>query len=349
MSIFFTSGLPACDGRHDVYNGGVYAVASDHWVNTFSRKGTELAAKLVVAHLVIVDTSVNDYFDLKNNPAVHAEAANAERSMKLTEIIIRQLLALPSKPTVLYLGTSAHFVPRRKEDDPGTLIKQQCDVAGYYGIPCVSLMDGIGLVWSRELLDWFERDFRSDGGCHPTILGHRMIASTLLGWLELHASGKRKTWPERTIPPLKYTSESVLSEYLRTSRYVDATTEAYISSPAGAWGVIDEGRGNRRKPGLISNTVGSSVLWHLAPHTTDCTSLHIEYLRSYEHMGKFEVSLCNGTSITLDGRWDAHQSELQTDVLVSSMPANGDLCVKVKVLESGRHENKVKITSLSFF
>ena len=348
------NGLVCDGGQHEVYNGCVYAVASDHWVDQLARKDTDLSLRLQNADLVVVDTSVNDFFDLPHNPGLHSNLDNTERDIKLTEIIAHMIFALPKTPTLLYLGTSDHKAGNPAH--PGNMIEAQNKVAAYYGFPCVSAVAGLSIDTAAKE-SWFSNVFRADACCHPSVLGHQIIAHTLMAWLTTQASGVRAEWPTgRTIPPPQWNTQQSIKSHVNNiaPRYFDATTQ-YASAPLDAWRVVDEGKNGRKKIGLVSTMVDSIATWNFQPEQTIRTSLHVEYLRSYEHMGRFELAQCaanvtNPAKGVIDGLWETKESQLQVEVFPIRIEPNQPACFTVRVLETtGRSESKVKITSFLLF
>lgn len=90
------------------------------------------------------------------------------------EGVIRKLLAAPTKPAVVILNNVYY--------DTGCSAQERHNrIGAHYGVPCVSVRDSIwaGIqdgVWQRQEL--------TPDGLHPNDKGHRLLADTLIYFLE---------------------------------------------------------------------------------------------------------------------------------------------------------------------
>jgi hypothetical protein len=341
-------------GGHAVLNRGVYAVASDWWadklaealhvgaacgartpfpggallppqsqsssmpsVDLNSAAGVaQLCADLAEAHLVLVDTSVNDAFDLVNiardgnmksgvadDQALGSEA-DARRSATLTELIVHLLLsALPAADGaamrgtrgVVFVGTSSHGgpwaggLPRRSD-----MAAPQAAVCARYGIPFVSAVDALGPFDTAARAAWWSEKFRSDGCCHPTASGHAIIARLVMHCLAVHAAPggiPGAAAPLGKLPPPALASATDLEMYLRGHPLRIALFRA---APAASRGFAPE-QETPGKPGLVAHIVGDAVAFAirlpLAAERARVGVLHVHLLRSASRLGLCRVDV----------------------------------------------------------
>lgn len=338
-------------GGHAVLNRGTYAVASDWWADKLAEalhvgaacgarapfpggallpNGStpapvdlntaagvaQLCADLAEAHLVLVDTSVNDAFDLVNiaragnmkagvaDDQASGGEADARRSATLTELVISLLLsALPAADGaavrgargVMFVGTSSHggpwggALPRRSD-----MAAAQAAVCARYGLPFVSVVDALGPFDTGERAAWWSQKFRSDGCCHPTASGHAIIARLVMHALALHAAPggiPGAAAPPGKLPPPLLATPADLDMYLRGH---PLRVALFRATPAASRGFAPEEE-TPGKPGLAGRNVGDAVVFAirlpLAAERARVGVLHVHLLRSASRLGLCRVNV----------------------------------------------------------
>lgn len=380
--------FPCSDPKgHQVLNRGVYAVTSDYWVDkladalhTSSAGGVasvdpsplpidmnvptnvaQFSAELSSAHLVVVDTSVNDAFDLVNqarggifNSAVAADDTlpdDAQRSAKLNEIIAIMLLSRMPADTdaspgrgVVFLGTSSHNNAWSGGLRTSDTSHAQIPIAVHYGFPFVSAMEAFGPFDTPSRAAWFLDDYRTDGCCHVTSTGHAMLARLLMHAISVHAApavccgavgAPAGPPPTRSMPGPKLATREDIDLYMRSHPLYVSLTKTQPSSASG-FEVAEDVPG---KPGLIGSRVGDTASFvvplDVAKSHAHVGVLHVQVVRGYDRMGTTHVSVTFSKSATqctaelagelasqnVDGLWETRS----TQVTVETVPLNAAL------------------------
>lgn len=116
--------------------------------------------------------------------AKSADPMDSVRQM-WTEILVRQLLRLPQRPMLLWLGAGW----RAFSDERGgnaTLFpsRHQCTIAAqepvlrHYGVPQVSLVEAFMPVTTAARMKWMSNVYFVDR-LHPSVLAHKFVASVV--------------------------------------------------------------------------------------------------------------------------------------------------------------------------
>ena len=289
------------------------------------------------ADLLFVESSVNDALDvfsdidgvsLTNVPwgsstlqnrwgegQTDEEAvAKLETSLKgFYELAIGIVKSFPKKPDILFLGSSLNL--NRLTLPTQTTIYVQQEVARYYNVPVISILDAFGSanhtdIMSSTMLNWFKNGGWMIGNgdcCHIRKQSHRILAKVILYALEVASTpgfmfGEEHQSPEKplfvstekynayvnAIPFLLRTSNDARDQNYRVEDLHSAGSMA--SGPSPGWEFASE----KGKWGLISTTPGAKITYRVLPeHTMNMRQniLHITALKSYEHMGVGRVSV----------------------------------------------------------
>jgi len=102
-----------------------------------------------------------------------------------TEVLVRQLLRLPQRPALLWLGAAW----RAFSDERGGNItefpsRHQCTIVAqapvlrHYGVPQVSLVEAFMPVTTTARMNWMSNVYFVDR-LHPSVIAHKFIASTV--------------------------------------------------------------------------------------------------------------------------------------------------------------------------
>lgn len=283
------------------------------------------------------------------------------------------------------IGRQPRLLPMRSLH-PSAAPAQQA-AARHHGVPYVSVLDALGpLVGSH----WFEATYRlpKPDWCHITRLAHAaaglMLAHGLQAQLDAWGAwggagvapptqpgpggGSPQPQPQPPLDPL-FASPDVVAMYatarpLRFPATLDFRDARFRGCPPGGrdcaaaaagWDYAVEPGG---KAGLVSRTVGAVLGYHfdaamLQQHARNGV-LHVQALRSYEHMARMRVDLVtppNHTlaSSTFDCAWaqpSSQGAELAVPFDAAAALAAGSLAVALVNLGGG-DENKLKVMALT--
>lgn len=178
---------------HAVSNLCQGAVGSDFWAGWISswRSNPQLAP-LIEADVVIVETALNDIDDviLPSNSSRTA-ASTSLAVLTWTEILVRQLLALPSRPALYWLAAS--WRPSYESAEAG-----HHTILHHYGLPHLSLARalqpgddrpsgtvrrqsvGQGAPGNRSNSNSLAHQFVIDKFGHPSSIGQQLIADVVM-------------------------------------------------------------------------------------------------------------------------------------------------------------------------
>lgn len=333
---------PSTENRHIVIRMKQAGAPVDNVIENLVRYKSESDEESLLMRkvdLLIVDLSVNDaldvFSDIDGVSLVHApngdmqqrwgegqdQDADAGESRLLTslkgfyELLIGVVQSFPNKPNLLFLGTSLNL-NRPKLQDQSTIYVQQ-EIARYYNIPVVSVLDMFGYanhsdIMSPTMLEWFKNGGWMIGNgdcCHITKTAHRILAKVILHGIEVSSTpgfmfGAEHRSPDtplfapvkkfqvyvNAIPFLITTNNDARDEKYRVDSLLSSTTSPSQPTPAPGWVFSSE----KGKWGLISTTPGSKIIYRVQPeHTANMQQniLHVTALKSYEHMGVARVSV----------------------------------------------------------
>jgi len=119
------------------------------------------------------------------------------------EILINLLIRLPKFPSILYVGTSCagnRALWQDRLDTPrhykfGETSQLQNEVARYYHLPYLSLLDGLGPFNTPTKIDFFNYSYRNGNRerhyitHHPSEMGHEIIAATIMHFILIRQYG----------------------------------------------------------------------------------------------------------------------------------------------------------------
>lgn len=88
-------------------------------------------------------------------------------------------------------GYAADLWQGSVDDDPlldrdGDRVRSQLQVAKYYDIPYVSVVDAFGPFLTENIAEWFYHVYRSDNCCHITKTGHKIMANLIVNMINEH-------------------------------------------------------------------------------------------------------------------------------------------------------------------
>lgn len=193
---------------------------------------------------------------------------------------------------------------------------RQCgiDAPQLNGMRDVAIHSKTGVIDTRHLLRESSRFPWFPGSHHPDFRSHQILAD-VVGYAVLNVCFRpdciQKTMAVSSYSIAKPEIKSKLLSCTKPKSHYDAHT--LYGNPemmkgvtyTGDWALKEDVTG---KPGFISNTPLSQILFEVEFGAVP--SLTVMYLRSYEHMGNFKLSL-NGKSITLHGLWGQPFSTVQ--------------------------------------
>ncbi|KAJ1448585.1 hypothetical protein M885DRAFT_501003 [Pelagophyceae sp. CCMP2097] len=333
-----------------------------------SSTGTEYANNMVVggdwdaqlthADLIIVETATNDVQFENWRLGLVPEKAVLEQ----TEILARLLTSIPTKPALLWLGTAwRNFGVEATPPYHTCSADAHRSVLRYYDIPQLQMFEAFQPVHSVEAR-WIRQVYYNDC-CHPSNLGHKMIASVVGFALDRGAEPMARSWLETLEahpPPPLFIDERTAAIYF--SRHASFTLNLRqpttgASSEYGFTWYEDV----PTKPGFIANAVGATTLIRLAVDAGRTQqrlfSLSLGYLVSHGgSMGAFAatISCAEGTLASVKGDGEEPKGAVsiyRSLVLrgVLNCRPNATLWLNVTVVpsEPPRGRNKVKLYDLT--
>eukprot|EP00887_Chlorella_sp_A99_P007655 scaffold20.g7655.t1 len=249
------------------------------------------------------------------------------------ELLLRKLLAMPSRPAVLMLHHWCHYVAERADGTRGAFEKPDTEgdytlLAQYYDIPALSVraaalplmragvrgfrVDGFGSPAMGEQ----QREYFYVDPCHPTDTGHQVLADLLIYSMQQAArqslfdhQGSRGGGGEGGGggAPLQDGLPPPLQPGVRdTPPALCMLQWGWQSSAVGAWVELEvdtrEGSGGgAASPGRAANgTAGSAAAAPAAPADTQqqqqqmTMTMSLGHLRSYQGMGIGKVQCVAG-------------------------------------------------------
>ena len=315
------------NSKHKVTNWCVGGRPTVSWVDEVVGSRMNEPHVLFNADIILVDTSVNDMNEGRDQ-AVRAKEDPDSHLKKVTELFIKILSKLPQGPSIIYVGSSTrvhgqHTTWRSTGPRTGDSVYTHLPVTNYYHVPYVSIIDSMTPFLTEESQKWFTNVFLADYCCHPTKSGHRMVAAIIYNILQSHrdaAVGDDDEYIHNAHinyydkPPLcaslelinQYAISLPLAIHLNTHEIhkstttpttttttTNTTTNSNITITSDShWAVYEDRPG---KPGFISSTVGStfqvSISKSIVYTHLKSGHIHIELLKSYEHVGRVNVSI----------------------------------------------------------
>lgn len=283
-------------------NDCVGGVGSEYWVDKFARHRHQTDHPLTNADIVLVETAANDGWLETPSDA----SAN-------TELLARIIRRLDSKPLAMWVTASWHSgmynwtdpnIYRRKLGYHRDAEDQHLNVLRYYNIPHLSMLQAFQpLAGNVARHEFFQKVYQTDG-VHPSVLGHKMIASMVAHRIEKQAyvATRSPSWFDRW-PLIPYVVPRVLiREAAYQATILDKANELPLTLDFQADGaestltgkVVEMSRFGFAedvpgKPGLIGTKVGATTTLALSDLKTGL--IHIGLLHSYQHMGVVKVSL----------------------------------------------------------
>jgi len=303
--------------RHTVINDCVNGVGSEYWVDKFAQERHQTDHPLTNADVVLVETAANDgWLETPTEAEVN------------TELLARILSRLDSKPLAMWVTASWHGgaynwtdpkIYRRKLGFHRDAEEQHLKVLRYYNIPHVSMLQAFQpLAGNVARHEFFQKVYQTDE-VHPSVLGHKMIASVVAHRIEKQAyvATQSPSWfASRPLAP--YVVPRVLiRDAARQATILDKVNEEPLTLDFQADGaettltikgeeaVVEmSGFGFAEdvpgKLGLIGTKVGATTTFALSDLKTGL--IHIGLLHSYQHMGLVKASLIvpllNGSAST---------------------------------------------------
>lgn len=258
--------------------------------------------------LILTDFSVNDSYELDGNrgrkSAIKAlgPAGIYEKGVAISENLVEGIQEI--FPGIVHIMMFTHC-PRCYIDSP-TL----------NGMRDVAIHANVGYIDTRHLTfetpELFPWESGNDLGTHPDYRSHQILAD-IVGYALLKVSFRpdciRNTVgsPSISNPEFKAMSASCTKPKTLYDANMLYGTPAKIDGIAfsGDWELKEDAAG---KPGFISQTLSSHISFEV--EFGPVPSLTVLYLRSYERMGDFTLSL-NDVSTKLHGLWDQPISTVQ--------------------------------------
>jgi hypothetical protein len=272
---------------------------------------------LLLADLVILETSVNDMRAVCCSPGCYDAGyeENAQTwTQRDTEILARQLDALPSSPALLAVGVVSYCLnwdgrhPRASD-----MLDAQSDVLRIYAAPVVSPLDGLGPMGDA----WFDEHYREAWEGKPDAAHASADAHSLITRFITYAIGARAlTAPSaplispHTVAPRAASRHAIdvhltsvpkvfdFHDFARTA--LAKPWDEHAQWPA-ALPEVGAATGWRfladvpRKEGLVSTSAGDAFTLLLTPAVRRrygrFSLLQLELLKSYRHMGVMRVSV----------------------------------------------------------
>jgi hypothetical protein len=158
-------------------------VGSDAWIERLSVTRHDDPKYLNSFDLIIMETSINDIEHKKT------DSGNRGQVIQSTEVLIRILRSLESKPALLWLGASLRSMWRvdfeARENSTADAVWRHRAVTVPYNIPQLSVPDSFLPLNTPEKEQWFFKMFRIDNP-HPTRWGHKLIAYFTMRFIEVH-------------------------------------------------------------------------------------------------------------------------------------------------------------------
>ena len=328
---WLTLALHGCGLNITVSNNCMRAVGSRYWAN---RIAANTVVGLQDADIVLVETSTNDWqgilLDLsgpvstwKPSIANHRKDPQGGAITAWVEILVTLLLRLPKRPFVLFVHsmnvqdyndgrrgaqTVCNLTDARRVGDqwwrsskttntlPTFTNEAYSRVLSHYAVGSASMFDIFAPADNDPVLhDFFSRGYFFGDCMHPSVLGHRMIASVvgyrLLSLLREDRGSSRTEFMARSRAyrnPVALTLEA--KNFLE--RHADKSPPPKLLDFTQACAAIVETEGFALredvpgKPGLLGDSPGSRVLIALP---SGARRLYLGAMHSYAHNGAMRV------------------------------------------------------------
>ena len=366
--------------EHKVSNLCQGGRSSDVWVDLLLASDPQLRVRLAESDLVIVETAVNDIEELLSR--IPAAGSSVPPIRHKTEILLHQLLRAAPHAAIMWLGTSHRGLAWSGDHNHsrGDAVQEHLVVTKHYNIPHVSAVDGLGPFVTQKQQDWFHNVFRTDGCCHLTRAGQRIVSHLVLKFVHLHlltlmSSHASAAWEKQSYTvarPLYLDAEDISLYSESNTLNAKFTDESDLSTCVAnqGWAIVEDKQG---KPGLIAHNVTDRVSFMFSADDVKQNvihgEMHIQLLKSYEHMGITAVTLStvgtDGTSCNtgagsrpiaetvIDCLWESRTSVTSVEQLRFDASLLQGSCLTVQFLVSEasplRLENKVKLLGFILF
>eukprot|EP00413_Alexandrium_margalefii_P013544 CAMPEP_0204529074 /NCGR_PEP_ID=MMETSP0661-20131031/9862_1 /ASSEMBLY_ACC=CAM_ASM_000606 /TAXON_ID=109239 /ORGANISM="Alexandrium margalefi, Strain AMGDE01CS-322" /LENGTH=537 /DNA_ID=CAMNT_0051535081 /DNA_START=78 /DNA_END=1691 /DNA_ORIENTATION=+ len=293
-----------CSGRdgHKVERLTRSNSGSDYWAFRIFDLKNKSGLGLWKADLIVVETANND---VMNSQKTSYDGERDARIRYFTELVVRQLLAAPKRPALIWLTAGwRHWETNSAPPHHHDATYAHLPVLEYYDIPQVSMLHAF-LPFNGERLEWLKNHYFADSCCHPSALGHKMCAQ-ILGSTLMEDSAFLDRTRDTKQRHAWFTTEPDAVELPQAMFSADATTHRLDTSSAETLDLTDPHRMDghvqarsgfefmedvRGKPGLIAMDVGSEVTIGVAfiPQGGSA-ELQVGMLKSYAGMGVVRVS-----------------------------------------------------------
>lgn len=349
--------------------------ASDYHLNRLiEARGTDSNLDRVIrsADIIIIESSVNDVV-LRNRP---------KGVEYFGEMFYRYFNSMDHAPAMMYLSVSnkgalAHNEEQRLED----VTPQLLNVSKYFNIPHLSILDGFGVAKSRTSKHFDKYIYRADW-CHPSVLGHRIVASALYQYMVnyrislnypiysgVHLIENRLNYSAK---PMKYCTINEFNDFIQGSPLVINLINSGTSLINNTgWTVVKDAP---NKFWFCAYTLNSSFVYYLYP--VDLEKLHVgklvvTFLKSYQHMGTFRVTLSRQCynylyeeSFEFDSLWSHKSSQISVETFRFELDEGMrvQFCyldgfpvppayLTVQITQSTPHRilNRIKLVSISLY
>jgi hypothetical protein len=316
------------------------------------------------ADLFLIDTALNDAGS-PDSPRMSYNYSTqfntkAEKNM---EILSRLISKFPKFPSIVFIGTSFHpehmwydrlDFPR---DPAGDVIYDQARLAKYLKLPYISAIDAMG-PFDNEMKRLFYRDrYLYRGTHHPQELGHEFIAALIMNYIITNQIGNG--YPSTTMditdhryPKLLAVKLDELSSLLKAQAVMMSFESAVPIAKSGNWTWLDERKG---KAGLISRKIGDNITYPIPNlFRANVGIIHVNLLKSYEHMGNLKVLISSSIGTLYEGvidcKWDKHTSEGVVETIQFRVENNVSNIIVSFINETPvRIENKIKLIYMTVY
>lgn len=264
--------------------------------------------------ILISDYSVNDMYEFGGNTghtsAIRRDEDDYEKAVAISESLIRGIHEVLGDDS----GTkSADSVPLMH-----IMMLSNCPIctmgsSTLNAMKDIAISENIGLIDLRHLVGEAGQQWPWVGTTHPTFATHQVVSDILS--FALFKKGFRMDCHDHILTSSAAKPELVadlprcmrpISNYDANSLFSSNSADGISTSTKGDFKLIEDRAG---KPGWISEKKDSTITFEIS--FGEVPSLMIMYLRSYEQMGDFTISM-NNISMTLHGSWQKNISTIQT-------------------------------------
>ncbi|KAG2493907.1 hypothetical protein HYH03_007843 [Edaphochlamys debaryana] len=309
--------------------------------------------------LVFMEYTLNDGTEsqLFDNPVVVS-----------TERLVRRVLNLPGKPAVVFMhiptfGMAGYPIGHSKNPAADAYVefyKTPEDAEGalsqYYDVQYLSLRTAVyRLTTHKQAAGFLWEDIFVDH--HPGDHGHKIMADLAVHLIQKTAIGllmepygpADAAVANEDLPPPMYTGNLPPEKPMCV---IADSFKPFVNLTEG-FEYIVEGTAIKPKPGFIATKPGSRLQIKVdtdrsgigSQHSNELVNVHIHHLRSYEHMGKAQISCVSGCtceSIVVDATCEQKWSQVYLSKVAVTQAK--ECVIEVKVLKetsSGEHKFKV--------